>query len=160
VISERGITRYSLVARAETNMSEQTEFYLSEWILLAVEFTLRYTGIRVTDLDRALEFYSEILGMKLVTRIKVPETNGELAIVKSEGVDHWLEINWYADQKYSPGDELDHIAFQVANLDEALSYLKSKGIEPISYVRESKNSRWTYIPDPDGNWIEIYEEKH
>jgi len=124
-----------------------------------VEFSLRYTAIRVTDLDRALDFYLNVLGMRLDTRIKVPETNGELAIVKSEGSNHWLEINWYADQEYRSGDELDHIAFEVPNLDEALSELKLKGIERISHLRDTKKSRWTYIADPDGNWIEIFQKK-
>jgi catechol 2,3-dioxygenase-like lactoylglutathione lyase family enzyme len=97
--------------------------------------------------------------MRLTTRIKVPETNGELAIVKSEGSDHWLEINWYAGQEYRSGDELDHIAFEVLNLDEALSELKPKGIEPVSHISDTKNSRWTYVADPDGNWIEIFQKK-
>jgi len=126
---------------------------------LPMKFTLRYTGIRVTDLDRALRFYLDVLGMRLSARIKVPETKGEFAVVRSEGSDHWLEINWYADQEYRSGDELDHIAFQVADLDEALSELKTRGIEPISYVRDTEHSRWTYISDPDGIWIEVYQEK-
>ena len=124
-----------------------------------VKFSLRYTAIQVTDLDRALNFYLNVLEMRLAARIKVPETNGELAIVKSEGSDHWLEINWYAGQEYRSGDELDHIAFEVTNLDEALSELKLKGIEPVSHVRDTKNSRWTYIADPDGNWVEIFQKK-
>lgn len=124
-----------------------------------MKFTLRYTAIQVKNLDRALDFYQNVLGLRVTTRIKVPETKGELAIVKSEGVDHWLEINWYADQEYQSGDELDHIAFQVEDLDAALSYLKSKGVEPVSYVRESKSSRWTYVADPDGIWIEIFQKK-
>ena len=124
-----------------------------------MKFSLRYTAIQVTDLDRALGFYLNVLGMRLATRIKVPETNGELAILKSEGSDHWLEINWYADQEYRSGDELDHIAFEVADLDEALSELKLKGIEPVSYIRDTKNSRWTYISDPDGNWVELFQSK-
>lgn len=124
-----------------------------------VRFSLRYTTIQVTDLNRALDFYLNVLGMSLSTRIKVPETNGELAIVKSDGSDHWLEINRYAGQEYRSGDELDHIAFEVPNLDKALSELRLKGIEPISYIRDTKNSRWTYVADPDGNWIEIFEKK-
>ncbi len=126
---------------------------------LPAKFTLRYTGIRVTDLDRALGFYLNVLGMRMTARIKVPQTNGEFAVVKSEDSDHRLEINWYADQEYQSGDELDHIAFQVDDLDEALSELKSKGIEPVSYMRETPNSRWTYIADPDGIWIELYQKK-
>lgn len=124
-----------------------------------VMFLFRYTGIRVTDLDRALAFYLNVPGMKLVRRVKVPETKGEFAVVRSEDSDHWLEINWYAGQTDRSGDELDHIAFEVGDLDEALSDLRLKGIEPVSYVRESSNSRWTYIADPDGIWIEIFEKK-
>ena len=80
--------------------------------------------------------------------------------MKSEGSDHWLEINWYAEHQYQSGDQLDHLAFQVENLDHALAELQSKGISPISSTRESKNSRWTYIADPDGVWIEIFQKKH
>jgi len=126
---------------------------------VGVNFFLRYTGICVTDLDRALDFYLNVLGMELVARIKNPHTNGEFAHVKSKGSNHHIEINWYADKEYRSGDELDHIAFQVEDLDEALSYLKSKGFEPVSDIIETEHSRWTYITDPDGILIEIYQKK-
>lgn len=126
---------------------------------MVASFTLRYTGIRVIDLDRALDFYLNVLGMELVARIKNPYTKGEFAHVKSQGSEHHIEINWYADQEYRLGDELDHIAFQVEDLNNALSYLKSKGFEPVSEIIETEHSRWTYITDPDGIWIEIYQKK-
>jgi len=61
--------------------------------------------MRVTDLDRAIDFYVNVLGMRLATRIKVPETKSRLATVRSEGSDHWLEINWYEGQQYQYADE-------------------------------------------------------
>jgi len=127
---------------------------------LPVKFSLRYTGIQVRDLDRALKFYLDVLGMRMSARIKVPETRGEFAVVRSEGSDHALEINWYADQEYQAGDELDHIAFQVTDLDKAISELKSKGIEPVSSMVETEHSRRTFIIDPDGIWIELYQKRH
>lgn len=99
------------------------------------------------------------MGMKLVSRIKAPETKGEFAILKAEGSDHWLEINWYEGHDYKSGDELDHIAFEVENLDLALAELSLKGIEPTSYVRETPHSRWAYVSDPDGIWIELFQKK-
>jgi catechol 2,3-dioxygenase-like lactoylglutathione lyase family enzyme len=96
--------------------------------------------------------------MRMSARIRVPETNGEFAVVKSEGSDHTLEINWYENQEYKAGDELDHIAFQVVDLDEALTELKSKGIEPISSIIETEHSRRTFIIDPDGIWIEVFQK--
>ena len=45
-----------------------------------------YTGIIVRDLDRSIKFYTEVIGMKLVARIKNPYTNGEFAeLVSREG---------------------------------------------------------------------------
>ena len=124
-----------------------------------MDFALRYTGIRVRNLDKALGFYLNVLGMELLAKIKSPHTNGEFAHVKSKNSKHHIEINWYADEKYRSGDELDHIAFQVKDFDKALSYLKTKGYEPVYEIIETEHSKWTYITDPDGIWIEIYQKK-
>lgn len=97
--------------------------------------------------------------MRLVNRIKAPETNGEFAILKSENSEHWIEINAYAGHPYKSGDELDHIAFEVEDLEAALAELKSKGIKPIYELRQTPWSKWTYISDPDGIWIELFQAK-
>ena len=74
-----------------------------------MDFKLRYTGIQVRDLDSSLKFYTKILGMRVVSRVRVPETRGEFAVVRSDGCDHYLELNWYENQEYRSGDELDHM---------------------------------------------------
>ena len=121
------------------------------------KFRLRYTAIEVTNIDRSINFYTKVLGMRVASRRKVAETKGELAILESARSDHWIEINCYENHQYESGDALDHIAFQVPSLEKALAELKTKGIKPISYTRESPRSKWTYIRDPDGIWIEIFE---
>jgi lactoylglutathione lyase len=80
----------------------------------------------VRDLDKAIAFYTDVLGMRLASRTKVAETKGEFAIVRSTESDHYLEINWYDGQVYNSGDELDHIAFEVDDLTAALSELAKK----------------------------------
>ena len=53
-----------------------------------------YTGIRVRDLDAAIDFLTKYLGMKVRARIKVPENKGEFANLVSKGGKHRLELNW------------------------------------------------------------------
>jgi 4-hydroxyphenylpyruvate dioxygenase-like putative hemolysin len=53
-------------------------------------------------------------------------------VLESQGYDHRLELNHYKGHSYSAGDQLDHIAFEVENLNETLKELKAKGIEPVS----------------------------
>jgi catechol 2,3-dioxygenase-like lactoylglutathione lyase family enzyme len=59
-----------------------------------------YTGIIVQDFDRSIKFYTEIMRMKLLTRVKNPYTNGEFAELASrEGELPNLELNWYPSKK-------------------------------------------------------------
>lgn len=97
--------------------------------------------------------------MRLTSRIKVPETKGEFAAVRSQDSDHYIEINWYEGQEIHSGDELDHIAFEVDDLDATVNALASMGVKTVTGVRESPNSKWTYIRDPDGIWIELFQKK-
>ncbi len=126
-----------------------------------MQFTFVYTGIRVRDLDRSIAFYSEVLGMKLLDRSKIAKTGGEAASLASEGRGHVLELNWYADdsdaaEPYRGGEELDHLAFGVEDLEAALDYLKERGHPEVLRV-ETENSAWAYVKDPDGIYIELYE---
>ena len=56
-----------------------------------------YTGIRVRDLEGAIEFFNKYLGMILRSRVKADRNKGEWASMSSRGEKHWLELNWYAD---------------------------------------------------------------
>jgi len=47
-----------------------------------LDFKLRYTGIQVRDLDSSLKFYTKILGLRVVSRVRVPETREEFAVVR------------------------------------------------------------------------------
>lgn len=126
------------------------------------EFKFVYTGIRVRDLDRALQFYVGILGMKLRKREKELENRGEFAIVESEGSDQTLEINWYEDDSpvagpYREGEELDHLAFRVDAFDDALDHLARAGHPVVMGPIDDGKYRVAYVKDPDGIWVEVYE---
>ena len=58
-----------------------------------MDFKFRYTGVRVRDLDKAIDFFTKTLGMKLQARIKAPWNKGEFASLQSKDGKSWLELN-------------------------------------------------------------------
>ncbi len=121
---------------------------------------LTYTGIRVMDLAESIEFYSNVLGMHETGRTKIAETNGEAVSLVSEDDGPTLELNHYGkgsrfDTKYAVGESLDHLAFQVEDLDAFLREARRRGI-PVPLEMKTASSRWAYVEDPNGIWIEVF----
>jgi lactoylglutathione lyase len=119
-----------------------------------------YVGIRVTNLQRSIDFYTKILGMSVSGRGKVEQTKGETVGLQSEKDGFILELNYYEQNspyntKYSVGEGLDHLAFKVDDLDIALEEARKAG-HPTILEMKADGSRWVYIEDPDGIWIELF----
>ena len=119
-----------------------------------------YVGIRVTDLQKSIDFYTKILGMKVSGRGKIEQTKGETVGLQSEKDGFVLELNYYEkdspyNTKYSVGEGLDHLAFKVDNLDKALKEAKKAGYRTILEMK-ADGGQWAYIEDPDGIWIELF----
>ena len=118
-----------------------------------------YTGIRVRDLDASVRFYTKILGMKVVERATIAAARGTAVNLVSEEGGPVLELNFYEkgspfDTKYEVGEGLDHLAFATGDLDAAIAEAKKAGHPVVQEVR-GPTSRWAYIQDPDGIWIEL-----
>lgn len=118
----------------------------------------RYTGIRVRDLDRSIAFYTGILRMRVTWRMKIRETGGAIAVLKSPRGSQRLELNWYPPRgryrQYRQGDELDHLAFSVPDVDRFLRDHRGDfkvAMEPF----DEGSDRLAYVTDPDGAWIEL-----
>lgn len=119
-----------------------------------------YVGIRVTDLQKSIDFYTKILGMKVTGRGKLEQTKGETVGLQSEKDGFILELNYYEkdspyNTKYIVGEGLDHLAFKVDDLDKALEEARLAGYRTILEMKADSN-RWAYIEDPDGIWIELF----
>jgi lactoylglutathione lyase len=127
-------------------------------MIMKAQFT--YVGIRVTNLQKSIDFYTKLLGMKILDRGKIEQTKGETVALASEGGKFVLELNYYEkdspfNTKYTVGEGLDHLAFKVDNLDEALEEARKAGHRVILEMK-AKEGRWAYIEDPDGIWIEVF----
>ena len=121
---------------------------------------LTYTGIRVKDLDTSVKFYTGVLGMKEAGRSTIEAAKGTVVNLVSEDGGHPLELNYYEPgspfaAKYEAGEGLDHLAFQVENLDAALAEAEKAG-HPAVKEMKTATSRWAYIEDPNGIWIELF----
>ena len=119
-----------------------------------------YVGIRVTDMERSIDFYARILGMKVTGRGKIEQTKGETVGLQSEKDGFILELNYYEknspyNTKYAVGEGLDHLAFKVDDLDKALEEARKAGHRTILEMK-ANGGRWAYIKDPDGIWIELF----
>jgi lactoylglutathione lyase len=125
-----------------------------------MKFHLAYVGIRVTNLQRSIDFYTKILGMSVSGRGKVEQTKGETVGLQSEKDGFILELNYYEQNspyntKYSVGEGLDHLAFKVDDLDKALEEARKAGHPTVLEIK-ADGSKWVYIEDPDGIWIELF----
>jgi methylmalonyl-CoA/ethylmalonyl-CoA epimerase len=122
------------------------------------EFT--YIGIRVTNLERSIDFYTKVLSMRVTGRSKIEQTKGETVGLQTGENGFTLELNFYEkdspfNTKYIAGDGLDHLAFKVDDLDKALEEAKKAGHRTILQMK-SDGGRWAFIKDPDGNCIELF----
>jgi lactoylglutathione lyase len=105
-----------------------------------------YVGIRVTNLQRSIDFYSKLLGMKVTGRSKIEQTKGETVGLESEKGGFVLELNHYEENspyntKYAVGEALDHLAFKVDDLDKALEEARRAGHRTILQIK-ADGSRW------------------
>src|SRR5712691_864990 len=76
-------------------------------------FQFYYTGIRVRDLKRSLDFYAKVIGLKVVGRGTMPH-GGKYVHLRGRGSKQMLELNWCPEgskfySEYAGGDELDHL---------------------------------------------------
>ena len=120
-----------------------------------------YSGIRVRNLKKSLRFYKAIMGMRETRHGTMPH-GGKYVALRSPGSRQELELNWYPPRskfytKYRRGDELDHLAFDVGNVETALERLIAKGVKVAVSYSEAKGITEVYVKDPDGIWLELLD---
>jgi len=122
-----------------------------------------YTGIRVRNLKRSVEFYSKTMGMKEIQRGKM-HAGGVYVQLKSGDSEQELELNYYPPGKkyceeYVEGSELDHLAFWCT--DVRRDYKKTLAGGATSAIEPWDESGFTlaFVRDPDGVWIELIGKK-
>lgn len=123
-----------------------------------------HTMLRVGNLERSLQFYTQVLGMEVLRRKDYPEGKFTLAFVgyqsEAEGAVLELTHNWETD-KYDLGSGFGHIAIEVDDAYEACEGVKKLGGRVTREAGPMKHGTTViaFVEDPDGYKIEFIQKK-
>ena len=142
---------------------------------------IHHIGVIVEDLEKSLQFYTEVLGGKILyhasaddpkdveKEVNVPGAVTKLAVLKL-GI-NTLELVEYVTPKIRPDLRSAaaigtlHLAFEVDNIYDEVEKLQQKGVKfnaPPKVIEEGENQGWiwTYFNDPDGSQLELVENRN
>lgn len=129
----------------------------------ANQFRLLHTMIRVRDLDASLNFYTNLLGMKLLRKRDYPTGKFTLAFVGfgDEAQNTVIELthNWDQSEPYNLGSAFGHLAVGVPDVYKTCERLAASGVKiprPAGPMAHG-GSVIAFIEDPDGYRIELVE---
>ena len=121
---------------------------------------LLHTMIRVTNLEKSIKFYTQILGMKLLRKKDYPDGKFTLAFVgygdEKENSVIELTHNWDTDT-YDMGNGFGHLAIEVSDVYKAAEQIKEQGGEIIREAgpMNAGSTIIAFVKDPDGYEIEL-----
>ena len=113
--------------------------------------------IRVQNLDTALDFFINKLGMKEVRRKDVTEREYTVVFVAVDENDAPLELtyNWGKAEPYIGGENFGHVAYGVDNIYDFCKKLSRNG---VTILRPPRDGRMAFIRSPDQISIELLQK--
>jgi len=121
--------------------------------------------LRVTDLQRSIDFYTKILGMRLLRTSENTEYKYTLAFVgyteETDGAVIELTYNWDVDH-YDLGSAYGHVALGVDDVAATCDRIRSAGglVTREAGPVKGGSTIIAFIQDPDGYKIELIEQRH
>ncbi|RUM92255.1 MAG: lactoylglutathione lyase [Thiomicrospira sp.] len=124
-----------------------------------------HTMLRVGDLQKSIDFYTNVLGMKLLRQKEYPKGEFTLAFLGygSEEDHTVLELTYNWDvSSYDLGDGYGHIAIEVEDVYEAAEAVKKAGGKIIREAgpMNAGSTIIAFAEDPDGYQIEFIGANH
>lgn len=138
--------------------------------------TIRHIGIVVSNLQKCLCFYRDILGLKIKNEMferskyidSLSALNGvRVKTIKMSADDgNLIELLYYESHRREPASKelcdvgYSHISFTVENLDSEYKRLKGKGVKfnCTPQISPDRKAKVAFCHDPEGNLIELVEE--
>jgi lactoylglutathione lyase len=123
-----------------------------------------HTMLRVGDLQRSIDFYTKVLGMKLLRKSDNPEYKYTLAFVgygsNPEHAELELTYNYGVDQ-YEMGSAYGHIAISADDIYQACEAVRANGGKVTREPGPVKGGTTViaFVTDPDGYKVELIERK-
>ena len=120
---------------------------------------LDHTRYRVSDLERSVRFYREVLGLEEVKRHKSPR-GSELAFLKAPESEELIELCHFPDSgPVEVQEDLTHLAFTVESLEAFGEHLKKLGMawSDGPTMKADVSGGFAFIDAPEGYEIELIE---
>ena len=117
---------------------------------------LAHTMIRVKDLDKTLDFYTEFIGLRELRRKDIG--NEATLVFLSDPEGHYnIELTYnHGQTDYTLGDQFGHLAFTTDDLEEVVRRVEARGW----WYRRSRpelTSKYIFVKDPNDYDVEILE---
>jgi lactoylglutathione lyase len=121
-------------------------------------------AFQVADLDAAIKFYTEVLGLELVLRELNQVHHEAIAFLELDGGN--LELLQALDEDNEPvafekpaiqPPYCPHLALKTENMERLVEKLIEKSIPIVTGPLEAEGVKWVYISDPDNNVIEFVQ---
>ena len=118
-----------------------------------------HTMVRVENIEKSLNFYCNLLGLKEVRRRESEKGRFTLIFLAAENSDEktgLLELTYNRDpEEYTGGRNFGHLAYNVKNIYEICKKLMENG---VTINRPPRDGHMAFIRSPDGISIELLQE--
>ena len=116
-----------------------------------------HTMIRVKDIDAALLFFCEGLGLIETRRHEYPEGKFTLVFLATAEGEPEIELtyNWDQKESYTGGRNFGHVAFEVDDIYAVCEHLEKLGIQVL---RPPRDGRMAFIRSPDNISVELLQK--
>ena len=115
-----------------------------------------HTMVRVSDLDKSLDFYCNKLGLRELRRKEVPAGKFTLVFLAAPNDDDaQVELTWnWEPEEYSEGRNFGHLAYRVENIYETCQRLLDSG---VTINRPPRDGYMAFVRSPDNISIELLQ---
>lgn len=117
-----------------------------------------HSMIRVFDLNLALDFFVNKLGLKEIRRREYPEGRFTLVFLATAEGQPEVELthNWDQKESYTRGRNFGHLAYEVENIYETCQRLMDQG---VTILRPPRDGHMAFIASPDGISVELIQKR-
>ena len=118
-----------------------------------------HTRMRVSDLDKTVNFYQEVFGLEVTRRHESPR-GSKLVFLAVPNSDEEIELTYFPGSgPVEVQEDLMHLAFEVEDMNSFADHIKSVGYEFSDGPTESSSgSTFAFVDAPEGYEVEVIQK--
>lgn len=116
---------------------------------------IAHTCIFAKDLKETEDFYTKVLGFKNIFNFT---RDGKIfGYYLDAGGDTHVEVFHKAEAEFTDTNQINHICFEVINIDDAIEHIRAEGVEARDKSKGCDDTWQSWITDPNGVKIELFQ---